>query len=152
MKWRWLIYDYIPPELNVSRSRRREIRDQFRKQAAGIWKRGWKTLLLGYILAIVGMSAYFFILNYLWTLVQWPYALNVILFAVVPVGLYLLGVAIWRARYEKITFDVLRQFGYRVCLNCGYRLDYARDDLGRCPECGTLPEPMPPPLDSMARS
>ncbi|MCZ6834856.1 MAG: hypothetical protein O7G85_03705 [Planctomycetota bacterium] len=138
MNWRWLIYDYIPPEQNLSRGERRAVRKQVNAEARKMQRQSriltWPfsfILVAGVVLGI-RFLIYFFISQ--------RYPVGLVYLFTFPIIVYLILALLWRYRYEKCTFRVLNQRGHPICLHCGYLLQGQPDDQppdqARCPECG----------------
>ena len=134
MNWRWLIYDYIPPELDMPRSRRRAIRREVRAAAREVrQKSGWRLQ----VLFLICLFTFVYLLKFVrHQLMPQGLTRRLISFVVFALTAYVLIALIWRARYEKRTYRVLRDHGYDICLECGYLLKGLPDDRDRCPECG----------------
>ncbi len=59
-----------------------------------------------------------------------------LLMAADTVVIYVGYTLLQRFRFAPLVRRVLRQYGYRVCIKCGYWLRGLATDAERCPECG----------------
>lgn len=144
MKFGWLLFHYVPPDLKLSRAQRREAR----RRARNLFRSTPRTFLTSFGIAIMlgvvwaGVSAFFTYLDplvlrgYYPLLVIGAWASSVV-FA--WIALALAG----RMMYSRAHREALREMGYDVCALCGYWLRGLPPDASRCPECGAPHEPVP---------
>ncbi len=52
------------------------------------------------------------------------------------------GMILQRLRFAPCVHQVTRDFGFEVCVKCGYWLKGLTPDIRRCPECGVRRQPM----------
>lgn len=136
MNWRWLIYDSIPPELDLSREERRAVRKQVRAEARKM--QGPSVFLTWLISFLVVASIVLGIRFFLYFVVSKSYQVGLIYLFTFPFIVHLVLALLWRYRYEKCTFRVLHDRGHAICLHCGYLLLGRSEDQTRCPECGGM--------------
>lgn len=135
MNWRWLIYDYIPVELNVPKNLKRTIRREV-KDTSFINLN--TNIPLRVVIFIALFIAELFLLGTLWVLLA--SLIYAVLITMVCSHLAL-GI-LMRKQNEKKTYQVLSDHGYGICANCGYLLFGLSPDHTLCPECGTKREPL----------
>jgi hypothetical protein len=136
MNWRWLIMDYVPPELALTRDERRAFRTRMRDLNLAT---SWRKEVFGFL-----CSAGPFIVGW-WIAVQWIRPSNPALGAVVTplLGAILTLAGVWIVlTYARASFRrrgihaALRDLGYDTCAACGYWLRGLDEGVDRCPECG----------------
>lgn len=127
MNWRWLIYDYIPVELNVPKELKRTIRREV-KDTRFINLNS--NTLLRVLMFIAFSIAELLLIGTLWILLA--SLIQAVLIAMVCSHLVLS--ILMRKLNEKKTYQVLCDHGYDICPNCGY--DLRGVDHEACPECG----------------
>ena len=141
---RWLIFDYVDPELKLSAPERRAVRREARQHV----RPNRRSFLLG-ILIIAPLLAF-----YIWGVIHyggryltdvWPVANTFIRVVLVYAALWIVAAWLGRIMYRPFVLRAVRDRGYDVCLNCGYWLRGLEDDekSSRCPECGKKREPWP---------
>lgn len=150
MNLRWLLLDYVDPELKLTQKQRRQVRERalnlnyldntsLRKRP----RRWWHYFVV--LLPSIG-----FVPLFLWMAMGQPHGPWLVALFVVTICVpYLL--AAWLARYtwRPHIARALREQGYDVCAHCGYWLRGLSDDVMRCPECGETRTPMPmQPVDT----
>ncbi|MCI0348160.1 MAG: hypothetical protein L0Z53_01935 [Acidobacteriales bacterium] len=133
MNLRWLWFDYIDSEIDLTPQQRQEVkrrameRCQTARPTASMQR--W---IIGFVLfmgAIQLLGAPLFVLLPL---------------TVGAVGVVFVGVAYtWRGLYAPATWSALREIGFDVCPSCGYWLRGLSHDVEECPECGA-PRLIPP--------
>jgi hypothetical protein len=143
VNWRWLILDYVPPELALTHAQRREatrrmytIRWRFPAfrwvlvllTIIGVAIPGIGGRMLGEFLFRVGLPEF------------WAGALGVGPALLLHVGLMLL---IFSLVYVRPMRRALREMGYDVCVRCGYWLRGLDNTVVQCPECGAAREGLP---------
>ncbi len=158
MSLRWLLFDYVDPELHLTDEQRREIRKiamspvpdpptenapRSKVHRLLTWGAGSETqpgsaLLMATIpiVAMVTMLATWI------ALVRWIPLLGT-LWVIVPLLLgqaaiawFLLAVLSRRMRMPRV-LAALRSMGFNVCQTCGYALRGHEASATQCPECGT---------------
>lgn len=134
MKLNWLLFQYAPPDLKLSRAERREVR-----------RRTWRLYRATPISLIISLAAATLLgLAYgaLLLLIDrvslgTVYPIVVVAGPLVVVALTWLVIAVaGRWIYGKAQRLALRQMGFDVCAQCGYWLRGLGDDVTNCPECG----------------
>ena len=149
MNWRWLLYDYIPPELKISRDFRKGIRKKVRSD--------WHLLLgkdglLCLFIWLISLTGCFYLLDWLMNIVNASGLMMAAFTKVITIWtfagvVYFSHCLIFSPLSARRTYEILRQSGYDVCAQCGYWLKGLDETTDHCPECGTkretLPEPTP---------
>ena len=147
MKWRWLVFDYVDPQLNLSRAERRRVRrivwnarnmpELHSLQRSRLWftketSFRWNDLMIALIPAAVSMVV-------ILPLFFWKPGPG---WSIVPAILlqitasWILLALVGRFNWKPRVYIALRQLGYDVCRRCGYWLRGLSDAKDRCPECG----------------
>ena len=131
-----LVPDYIDRDIPLTGGERKAIR----KEAWKLWMKDWRNVLI--YLALVAVTSIGLPMLPIWWrsvhLFVTPYngwdllLLMTVDAAVIYVGYTLLQ----RFRFAPLVRRVLRQYGYKVCIKCGYWLRGLASDAERCPECG----------------
>jgi hypothetical protein len=140
MKLGWLLFQYAPPDLKLSRAQKREARQR-------TW-RLYRTTLSSLVICLGTATLLGVVYGAALMLVDRVYLGR--LYPVVVVFGPLLVVALtWasiafagRWIYGKAHYEALREMGFEVCANCGYWLRGLGDDVAYCPECGARREAM----------
>ncbi len=144
MNLRWLVFDYVDPELTLSRDERRAVRRAARRSVT-LTRRS----LLICVFIILPLLAF-----YIWGVVHyggryltdvWPVANTFIRVALVYAALWTVAAWLGRTMYRPFVLRAVRERGYDVCLHCGYWLRGLEDDekSSHCPECGARRAPWP---------
>jgi len=153
MNLRWLWLDHVPAGLTLTPEQRREARRLARSikaenpAFAGARRKATITILLWTVLWIAGVIAYS--LHHLWF--PWkPKAALVSALSTVAAVLILNG-SIWviiamsvnraAAPFMRAALSLM---GFATCVPCGYLLKGLAPGEA-CPECGTVPTPVPRP-------
>ncbi len=136
MNWRWLIYDHIPADLNVPKVQRRAIRKEVASNL-GIYfePHALKALSVG-IVSIL-LSFYVFTKASIYLQPRYP-NYGFLIMVLLVIHCHCLFAVVFRSLYQKKTYQLLRQSGYDICLECGYWLKGLDDSNYRCPECGKI--------------
>lgn len=150
VKWRWLLFDYVDPQLSLTREERRRVRRRAWKaqrrvvppaipgrsslltRLAGGRAVGWVDLVSALIPAAVMLLV--LLPTFLAARLP-PWSIFPTLFVQVTVSwilMALLGRLSWKPRVNA----ALRELGYDVCRRCGYWLRGLSETVERCPECG----------------
>ena len=162
MKWRWLFFDYVDRELNLSREERRRVRrlawkarDLRELQAPRLGRSSvlmrltggrpfrWVDLMIALVpptaMLLVLLPVFFSMHFTVWSLIP----TLVVQMTVTWILIALLGRISWKPRVNS----ALRQLGYDVCRRCGYWLRGLSDAEDCCPECGHARQELstPPP-------
>ena len=148
MKWRWLLLDYVDPQLKLSRTERRRVRSmvwkarklpEMRSLPPGrrlLFTEGksfrWSDLVIAMIPPAVSLVVVLPLV--FWTpSTGWSIVPKIILqLTVTWILVALVGRFAWKPRVHI----ALRKLGYDVCRRCGYWLRGLKDAEDRCPECG----------------
>ena len=129
MNIRWLIFDYVPPGIDLTPQQRRGFRRKVKDADVRI---SWKTELLGFMISLPLILVWIIFLY----LIAIAIPLNGARFPLIVAGIWVILTAL-RWRFARgATFAALREMGYDVCLSCGYWLRGLGDEVKRCPECG----------------
>ncbi len=143
MHLRWLVFDFIDPNLKLSRAQRRRV------TARAFSARGSKTRVivaglaasLAWVIPMLAVMLY--IQRALWAVSGRPslLALELPFLVIVPV--------LWVANSAAVAWAVrpaiqqsLQAFGYELCRRCGYQLRGLEEYREACPECGTRRAPL----------
>jgi hypothetical protein len=133
VKWRWLMLDYVDPDITLTRTERRQLHRSSHRHLGRI-RVPLKFILAFLLIVIVPSVALFMVVNR-------------DLIALAPAWLIIGGYVVvahgMRALAGPAVWCALRERGYDVCLNCGYWLRGLPEDEDRCPECGAKRQPMP---------
>lgn len=134
--WRWLTFDFIPPDLELSRQQRKAIHDLAWSNARsdlGKWARIDARLRMLVPALLAAFSALFLILMLARHRFSW------LLAVVLLVSLLFMLVA--AVRYREIIrnaqLQAMNSLGAPVCSACGYLLKGERREP-ICPECGAV--------------
>lgn len=153
MRWRWLIFDYVDPALGLTPAERRRVRFRawetgmgpdpdakpvhersFNEDILGSGPGAWRKALpavVPWILIVVGLPI---CMRHLSTGTWHLMLVYPIVIAATWLTAAWVGRVTWRPRVTR----ALREMGYDVCAECGYRLEGLGGAAGavRCPECG----------------
>lgn len=141
MKLGWLVFEYAPTELKLSRAQRREARQRTRKAYRTSFKSILIMLSTATVLGVVVGAA-----------LMMPHInlgrhSTLLSYVIIPLALaafaWLLIAWACRAIYVRANRQALREMGFAVCLGCGYDLRGLGDAVRQCPECGALCEATP---------
>ena len=124
MNLRWLIFDYVPPDIKLTSQQRRELRHKAKDAYVPI---SWKAELLGFLISLPLIVGWIILLLAMAT----P-----LLFPVMVAGIWVILTGLRWLFGRRATYAALGQMGYDVCLKCGYWLKGLSDEVKRCPECG----------------
>jgi hypothetical protein len=142
--FRWLWFDFIPPELELTRQQRWRIRrcaahlrpksrsDPVNRKAHRYYVRIYVPIMaLYFLLLICGALVDSRAIRDRWVLFGIPTMLTAIW----------VGTAYGRGKtHMPFICQALRDSGYDVCPNCTYLLFGLSDEVSRCPECGWVRE------------
>lgn len=144
MNLRWLWFDFVDPQLNLTREQRHSVRRlAYRFVREGrtdpnqpllLKSRGpfrWTSVvtpLLWVIFVVIPFASTVIPSSYLWLA---PTLL------VYPIVCWLVVAAIGRIHWKPAVSAALRMHGFNVCIGCGYLLDCLPLTVTHCPECGT---------------
>ncbi len=135
-----LVPDYIDRDIPLTGGERKAIR----KEAWKLWMKDWRNVLIYLALVAVTIGLPMLQMLPIWwrfvtAFIGWGWGLLLLMTANAAV-LYVGFTLLQRFRFAPLVRRVLRQYGYRVCIKCGYWLRGLATDAERCPECGiTLP-------------
>lgn len=151
MKWRWLLFDYVDPQLSLTREERRRVRRQAWKarnvRVLGPAIPGRSSLLtrltggrpvrwVDVVSALIPPAVMLLVLLPTFLSARLPrWSIFPMLFVQATVSwilMALLGRLSWKPRVNA----ALRELGYDVCRRCGYWLRGLSETVERCPECG----------------
>ncbi len=134
MNLRWLILDYVPPDIKLTPRQRRDLR---RKASDGDVYISWIDKFYGFL----GITCSFLIVLAIPLNIALGIPLKVAVFPLVFAGIWVILTGLRWMSARRATFEALREMGYDVCLKCGYWLRGLGDEVKRCPECGWRREP-----------
>ncbi len=136
MNLRWLILDYVPPDIKLTPRQRRDLR---RKASDGDVYISWIDKFYGFL----GITCSFLIVLAIPLNIALGIPLKVAVFPLVFAGIWVILTGLRWMSARRATFEALREMGYDVCLKCGYWLRGLGDEVKRCPECGWRREATP---------
>lgn len=136
MKLGWLLFQYAPPDLKLSRAQKREARQRtwrlYRTTISSLAICLGTATLLGVVYGGVIMLIDAVYLGRLYPIV-------VVFGPLVVVALTWMAIAFaGRWIYGKAHYQALRDMGFDVCMRCGYWLRGLPATAPQCPECGAL--------------
>jgi len=138
MRWRWLLWDFVHPDLDLPSGVRSQI---WARTIVKAEERGEVVLhrFFGLIAFGITFAVLFVIIGNLGILRGMVRLLAAFVFAVATGW----SVSAFHARSTigPLVFESLREFGYDVCPECGYWLRGLHETIERCPECGAVREP-----------
>ena len=126
MNCRWLIFDYIDPEIGLTPQQRREVNRMAMSRYYGVQPSQSQRIML--LVPVIGLGILQLFRPPMWLLLSLVGACVVVAFVITAIS--------WRRRYAPVTWMALREFGVDVCPHCGYWLRGLSDDATHCPECG----------------
>ncbi len=129
-----LVPDYIDRDIPLTGGERKAIR----KEAWKLWMKDWRNVLI--YLALVAVTIGLPMLP-IWGRFVLPFIYGgwhlLLLLTAYTAFVYVVFELLQRFRFAPLVRRVLRQYGYRVCIKCGYWLRGLATDAERCPECGS---------------
>ncbi|UCD76602.1 MAG: hypothetical protein JSV91_06690 [Phycisphaerales bacterium] len=145
MSWRWLILDYIPPELGLTSGQRKQARRRMYRLRHRVPVVNWVLYLFGPVAGIVGCHFIYRWLAAALVVMDLPEGWAKCSAAALALLGFTIGYALLLAAlYVGPMRRALREMGYEVCVRCGYWLRGLGDADDRCPECGSKRQAMPP--------
>ena len=138
MNWRWLIFNFIPPEFELTRAQRRHVRACARQ-------------LPGAVLIVVLCSLYLAVVGGVL-----PFAIIIltgggilprsyILYAIaLQIASWLIFIGLLAAFYRPFVLRALELYLRDCCGKCGYDLSGLDETILKCPECGQSRRIVPP--------
>lgn len=136
VSWRWLILDYVDPELGLSRAERRTVRRRARRHAR-LTVSGALLIMLCIVplLAFYGWGVAHYAGRFVNAIV--PQAGELLRVVIVYVALWIVVAWLGRWMYRPFVLRAVREIGYDVCPRCGYWLRGLDENIvAACPECG----------------
>jgi len=137
MKLGWLVFQYSPTELKLSRAQQREASQRTR--------RAYRTSPKS-VLVIISTATVLGVLVAAALLVPHIHLgkhATLLAYVIIPLALAVIAwlLIAWACRviYVRANRQALREMGFLVCLGCGYDLR-GRGDAHHCPECGAACE------------
>ena len=138
MKLGWLLFQYAPADLTLSRGERAEVRRRtwhaYRTTPSSLIISLITATCLGVLFAAVMFLLDQKLLGNMYFIVL--FAAPLVLIAIT----WIVNAFVGRWLYGKAQRHALREMGYEVCLACGYYLRGLSDDVQQCPECGAARE------------
>jgi hypothetical protein len=135
MNIRWLFGNFADPEFRLTRAQQREVtRLAHRKYLPGfrltIWTiamgaGGWALMFLTFK-PLASFLAEFSVPS--------PWVASG---AIICVAVGIVAAWLYRSLYRRPVYRAMRDLGYDLCLECGYRLQGLDESITQCPECGT---------------
>jgi hypothetical protein len=140
MKLGWLLFQYAPLDLKLSRAQKREARQRTWRTYQSTPSALLLSLATATFLGLVFAGAIYVLdrvtSNY--------YNLFGFVTTLVMIGVaWVTNAFVGRWLYGKAHYQALREMGFDVCANCGYWLRGLDDNVRQCPECGAAREPLP---------
>lgn len=140
MNLRWLVFDYVDPELHLMPEQRKRVRRRGLLSANEADKQtGWGPAMFAALTPglamLLGMVVYFAFFRT--SLIGIAVMLGVQI-AITWIVFAFIGRFTWR----PLVCAELRRMGHEVCPACGYWLRGLGDHVQRCPECGNRREAM----------
>jgi hypothetical protein len=142
MNLRWLYGNFADPEFNLTRRQQHEVTRIAHKRHLKA-----RTLVLTTAALVIGS---YLMVGFGWdplagvlarTGIQPARWISLVSICVVAV---LVSAWMYRYIYVKPVRLAMRDLGFDVCINCGYRLQGLNDSIAKCPECGATRPPLPP--------
>ncbi len=133
VKWRWLLFDYVDPQLSLTREERGQVRQRAWKgtqltSARPRWVDVVGAMIPAPVMLLVLLPAF---LSARFP----PWSIFPTLFVQVTVS-WILTALLGRLSWKPRVNAALRELGYDVCRRCGYWLRGLSETVERCPECG----------------
>ncbi len=146
MNWRWLLFDYIDPAIELSRSVRSQIRRdalrQIRSARSSLPMSARPSRLVSIATALIPATAMLLVLLP-WFLLGMSLAITpAILLGQVVLSWFLLAL-LGRLSWRPTVIMMMRRRGIEVCFGCGYWLRGLDEATECCPECGRARDDMP---------
>lgn len=136
MNWRWLILDFIPPEFELNRTQRREIKSHVIRFQGGTWRLMLCIFTFSAISLVLLLTLSTILVS--GSLSQNEILAYLILMSVAPACIfYILIIVLYRPAILRALDFYMHLLGR--CGQCGYDLRVLEaDDPGsaNCPECG----------------
>jgi hypothetical protein len=158
VRWRWLLLDYVDPQLELTRAERRRVRRRAwdlglrsaRPAKPGGEQSFWDDLSEGRPWTHVLIGVLQLVLPYailLGVVVAWikligirsPWAV-LAMYAIFFALSWIMIAVLWRVTWQPRVVRALRDLGYEVCVRCGYCLRGLEETTMECPECGAARE------------
>lgn len=141
VNWRWIFFDFIPPDVDLDADTRRRVKRSVRW--GDVRLRGWPGARRHLIVAGVLVANYFAYESFLYVAGRrWMIPFFIGLMAVN----YIIGLAVYAPARARLTYQELRRQGLDVCPTCGYWLHGLAETATTCPECGKKRAALPPPV------
>ncbi len=136
MKFRWLVFDFIPPSFAVDAAARRENRRAVKRDHSLLWSKQ------ALIRTVVALPALLIVFGVTYGLIQMSLSARGFRFLIaaqliLSVSAYLIGVATYAPLRARQTFRAMYLRGFAICTSCGYSLQHLPDSSHVCPECGS---------------
>ena len=127
-----LVPDYIDRDIPLTGRERKAIR----KEAWKLWMKDWRNVSI--YLALAAVTFGLPMLPIWWRFLPFIYGgwHLLLLVTAYTAFVYVVFELLQRFRFAPLVRRVLGQYGYRVCIKCGYWLRGLATDAERCPECG----------------
>ena len=138
MNFRWLIFDYVDPALELTKEQRRRVRIRGLLNppilgSVNLASVSWFAILLAALAPATGMllgfGVFFVFFRDSWLGIP-------LMFAVQIASTWLLLAFIGKYTWRPLVCAELRVMGFDVCEKCGYWLRGLGEDVQQCPECG----------------
>jgi hypothetical protein len=139
---RWLFGNYADPEFRLTRRQQHEVtwlahRKYLSSRRLALWT---ASLAIGSLLA-AGFGHQLLAVWMIQLGIPYPRTMS---YAAIAAAAVVSAAWMYRFIYIGPVRQAMRELGYDLCLECGYRLQGLSDDVTHCPECGSAREPRQP--------
>jgi len=141
MKHGWLLFQYAPPDLKLSRAEKRELRRRTWKAYQSTPSSMLITLVTATFLGGLFAAAVLLLDRLSLSRLYYPYVITgpIVLIAITWITNAYVGGWIYARAHHR----ALRDMGHDVCTQCGYLLQGLPVSETQCPECGAAREQRP---------
>lgn len=141
MNFRWLFGNFADPDFRLTRKQQYEVTRLAHRKYLSSMKLAVVTIVL--------VATSWLFLGFAWNplaavfvawRIPWPRWSSII---VICIAAIVFAAWIYRYIYVRPVRRAMRELGYDVCVNCGYRLQGLPETTTQCPECGSTREGIP---------
>jgi len=143
MSLRWLLFDYVDPELPITAQERKLVRKRSMNKAGGMTPAPGVSRGVMIVAALVPATCMLISMGIFMTYFRGSYIGIAIALAIQIALSWLFLAYLGRFTWRPLVCAELRRMGHDVCLHCGYWLRGLNDDVKQCPECGAQREGLP---------